>query len=476
MKDVWIKKLGEHRGSPRIFLDGPQAVRAGFAPGERFEVVVDAAGKRIMLQKNRDGSRVVSARERGGKTHPVIDINSKDLLSLFEGMDALRVVVSDDKVVLLPLASEIKKQERITRLVDKLQSGEPLKIGSLAHGGGILTHAIHQGLQDAGVECELAFANEIREDLLQHAAEHNDAWGEGTAAINLPMQEITSDDWLLAQLGKLEVLEVGQPCSGASKAGKAKRGAGHTESHPEVGHLVYSTLMLISKTQPAAVLIECVPEYAVSASADIMRLQLRDLGFVVHESILQGKDFGSLENRIRWCCVAVTQGVEFSFENLAPAVREVRTLADVLDASIGADDPMWRAVEYLKDKRERDEAKGSRFLMQFVEPTDSEVPTIRKAYWKGGSTDPRLRHPTDPELSRLLTHDEVARIKGVDPVLIEGLSRTQAIEVLGQGIVYEPFRAAAQRLGQALLKAADDSAELDMGSSQVARRRERMTG
>lgn len=258
------------------------------------------------------------------------------------------------------LSSEIKKQERITRLVGKLQSGEPLKIGSLAHGGGILTHAVHQGLKDAGVECELAFANEIREDLLQHAMEHNTAWGEGTAAINVPMQEITSDDWLLGQLGRLEVLEVGQPCSGASKAGKAKRGAGHTESHPEVGHLVYSTLMLISKTQPAAVLIECVPEYAVSASADVLRLQLRDLGFVTDEAVLQGKDFGSLENRIRWCCVAVTQGVEFSFEQLAPVVREVKTLADVLDHSIGPDHPMWRAVEYLKDKRERDAAKGWR--------------------------------------------------------------------------------------------------------------------
>ncbi|MEJ8837723.1 DNA cytosine methyltransferase [Ramlibacter sp. AN1133] len=439
--------------------------------------MVDHAGKRVMLQKNRDGSRTVSAKERHGKTYPVIDINSRELLALFDGMDAVRVVVGDDKVVLLPLASEIKKRERITRLVGKLQAGEPLKIGSLAHGGGILTHAVHQGLQDAGIEADLAFANEIREDLLLHAIEHNDAWGEKTAAINVPMQEIAGgDEWLLGQLGKLEVLEVGQPCSGASKAGKAKRGAGLTESHPEVGHLVFSTLVIIAKTQPAAVLIECVPEYALSASAAILRTQLLDMGYVSHERILQGRDFGSLENRIRWCCVAVTQGVEFDFEQLEPAVREVKTLSDILDPSIGPDHPMWRAVEYLKAKRERDAAKGSRFLMQFVEPSDPEVPTIRKSYWKGGSTDPRLRHPSDPELSRLLTHEEVARVKGVDALLIEGLSRTQAIELLGQAIVYEPFRAAAQRLGEALLKAADSAVELDMGGSQVARRRERMTG
>jgi DNA (cytosine-5)-methyltransferase 1 len=174
--------------------------------------------------------------------------------------------------------------------------------------------------------------------------------------------------------------------------------------------------------------------------------------------------------------VAVTAGVEFSFESLAPAVREVRTLADVLDPAIGPDDPMWRAVEYLKAKRERDEQKGSRFHMQYMEPGDAQVPVIRKGYAKGGSTDARLKHPNDPALSRLLTHEEVARVKGVDASLVEGLSRTQAIEVLGQGIVYEPFRAAAQRLGEALLHAAERAADADLGGSPVARRRERMTG
>jgi DNA (cytosine-5)-methyltransferase 1 len=114
--------------------------------------------------------------------------------------------------------------------------------------------------------------------------------------------------------------------------------------------------------------------------------------------------------------------------------------------------------------------------MQFVQPTDSQVPVLRKAYYKGGSTDPRLVHPTDPERSRLFTHGEVARIKGVDETLVQGLSRTQAIEVLGQGIVYEPFRAAAQRIGEALLRAAERVDEADLGTSQVARRRERMTG
>lgn len=478
MKDVWIKRVGEHRGSPRIFLDGPQAVRAGFAPGERFDVVVDEEGQGVVIAKNADGSRVVSARKKGEQRLPVIDINSGELLQLFEGMDAIRVVVAEDRVFLLPLASELKRRERLERLVGKLERGQALAVGSLAHGGGVLAHAVHQGLQDAGIECELAFANEIRDDLLTHALEHNDAWSPRTGALAVPMQELVQDDWLMQQLPKLEILEAGQPCSGASKAGKAARGASNTEAHPEVGHLVFSTLAIIAKTQPAAVLIECVPEYAKSGSADILRYQLRDAGYDTHEAILEGHDFGSLENRIRWCLVAVTRGIEFSFEQLAPAVRVVRTVREVLDA-VPLDDPMWRPVTYLKEKRERDEAKGSRFLMQYVYEDSTSVPTIRKCYQKGGSSDPRLVHPTNPELSRLFTEGEIARIKGIQPHLIEGLSRSVATQVMGQGIVYAPFRAAAKRIGEALRNAVHAYREGlidDDDDSEVSRRRERMTG
>jgi DNA (cytosine-5)-methyltransferase 1 len=232
------------------------------------------------------------------------------------------------------------------------------------------------------------------------------------------------------------------------------------------------------------VMIECVTEYAVSASADVLRLQFRDMGYDFHEAVLEGRDFGSLENRIRWCCVAVTRGIEFSFENLAPHVRVVKHLADVLDPTIGPDHPSWRPVTYLKEKRERDAAKGSRFLMQYVYEDSTSVPTIRKSYQKGGSSDPRLVHPTNPELSRLLTEQEIARIKGIDPTLIEGLSRSVATQVMGQGIVYEPFRAAAQRVGEAVLAACEQFREGRGGppaapaeeGSEVARRRQRMTG
>lgn len=477
MKDVWIKKVGAARGRPRIFFDGLQAVRAGFAPGEKFHVNVD--GSKVVLTKADDGSRVVSTRRKNDEDLPVIDLNSPDLLAVFEGMDAIRVVVGEGRVFLLPLASEARKVERLDRLKKRLGSGEPLAAGSLAHGGGVLAHAIHTGLQDAGVSCDLAFVNEIREDLMVHAMESNDAWSDRTAALAVPMQELAQDEWLMSQLPKLELLEMGLPCSGASLAGHTKKGLSKMEDHAEVGHLVYSALAILSKTNPAVVLFENVERYADTASAQILRHQLRDMGYITHEAVLDGADFGCLEKRQRWCMVAVTKGIEFSFENLAPALRVVRTLAPVIDPTIGLDDPRWREVAYLKAKQVRNAQTGDGFKMQFVSPDSTSVPTLRKGYHKSGSTDARLVHPENPALSRLLTAAEHARVKGVPEEIVEGLSETTAHELLGQGIVYEPFRAAGERVGFHLLeffaRSMGDGAQ-EAHESQVALRRQRIAG
>jgi DNA (cytosine-5)-methyltransferase 1 len=497
MKDVFIKGIGTHRGSPRVFLDGPQAVRAGFAPGEKFEVKVD--GQRVVLTKAADGSRTVSSRKKGDAQLPVIDINSKELLAAFEGMDSLRVVVGDGQVYLLPLASEIKKRERFDRLARKIAQGQPLAAGSIAHGGGVLAHAIHRGLNDAGIETDLAFVNELREDLIEHAMGANDAWkggdvGQRTAALSVPMQELVQDDWAMDRLPLLEILEMGLPCSGASRAGAAKRGLDMMESHPEVGHLVYAALVILNKTQPAVVLLENVPTYANTASAQILRQQLRDMGYKCQEAVLEGQDFGCLENRVRWCLVATTRGVDFDFENIQPKVRVVRRLQDVLE-DIGPDDPRWRSMLGLKLKQERDAAKGSNFKMQVVSPGDTAIGTLRKGYHKGGSTDPLLQHPDDPELLRLLTAEEHSRVKGVPVHLIEGLSQTVAHQLLGQGIVYEPFRAVGERIGERVKSAmaarraqqhdqqggqgaagADGANADDADEASVRIRRMRMTG
>ncbi len=444
----YVKKVGQNRGAPRVWLEGTEAARAGFVPGQRFDITVQ--GRTVVLQANPDGSRVVSGKKVGERNNPVIDINSKELLAIFDGMAAIRVVVKKDEIYLLPLASELKKQERFLRLREKMENGEPLTMGSLSHGGGVLSHAIHSGLKEAGVVSTLAFANEIRPELLEHASLHNDAWSNETMVLAAPMQELAFDERGMAHIPKVDILEMGLPCSGASKAGRSKRGLEHPEAHPHVGHLVVAALVIVNKSNAAVVLLENVPEYATSASADILRNQLRDMGYNTHERILNGKEWGTLENRNRWCMVAVTQGINFDFDQLVAPGENHRTISDVLDDSIGPDDPRWRSFDYLKAKEIRDAEKGNSFSMQVVSPGDEKVPTLRKGYHKGGSTDPLLQHPDNPDLLRQFTAEEHARIKQVPEALIAGMSNTVAHELLGQGIVYPPFQSVGAHVGDAL--------------------------
>ena len=457
LKGYYIKKLGQNRGSPRVWLEGSQPLLAGFAPGTRFDIRVQ--DKTVVLQANPDGSRIVSAKRIGERDNPVIDINSRELLAVFDGMAAVRVVVKDGEIALLPLASEIKKQRRFNRIKEKLEAGEPLAMGSLYHGIGVLSHAIHAGLAQAGVPARLNLISEIEEHLVEHAREHNDAWSIDTRPYCASISELAFDERGLASLPKVDILEIGQPCVGASPSGLARRALAHAEAHPDVGHLLVSTLIIIGRTEPAVVVLENVPAYSSTPSADILRLQLRDLGYVTHERILRGADWNTIESRDRWCLLAVSDGIQFDFDQLLPPPHLDRTLSEALDP-IADDDPRWSAMAGLKAKMVTDRAKGSSFKMQIYDADSPHIGTVTKGYGKIRSTDPKIQHPTSPDLLRQLTPAEHARVKGVPPHLIEGLSATVAHEGLGQSIVYAPFKDVGQHVGNALNRLA--------GRAQVA--------
>jgi DNA (cytosine-5)-methyltransferase 1 len=460
MKAYETTKIGTNRGCPRLWLQGRKPRAAGFLPGQRFNARKDEERGMLVLELSDIGSRMVSRKVKGDTEVPIIDINSMEVLSVLSGHETVRVIVQQRRIIIMPLASEIAKTERLDRLQRKLQSGEPLSVGSLSHGGGVLTHALHAGLQDAGVATHLAFANDIRPELLEQAGEHNSAWSESTIALAAPMQELAFDAWAMGQLPKVEIMEAGIPCSGASVAGRAKRGLQHPEAHPEVGHLVVAFLAIIAKVQPAVVLLENVKPYMATASMSIIRNQLRDFGYEIHEEVLQAADWNVLEHRERMCMVAVTEGLSFDFSDLQRPEKQERRIAEVLD-DVPDDAACWSEMQGLKAKQERDKEAGKGFAMQIVSGSDTSCPVITKGYSKVRSTDPKLRHPTNPDLLRQFTPAEHARLKG-DPVqLIMGIPATLAHELLGQSICYEPFRAVAALTGASIKNAKRSSSECE---------------
>jgi DNA (cytosine-5)-methyltransferase 1 len=451
MKRYIVRALREHKGHPRVYLDIAAIAIAGFEPGKTYVRSSNPEKGTLTLRLQDNGTHVVSRKSlANGKVLPVIDINSSDILKSFEGQQAVRIVIGTNTITILPIASEVHRAERTRRLAENIAQGR-IVTGSLSHGGGILDHAAENGLQIAGLSAQLVMANEIDEDLLANSQSVNDVWKANTIAIAAPMQELVQDEWAMGKLPKVDLLAVGIPCSGASRAGASKRGLNMMESHPEVGHLAASLLMVIQRIQPAAIVVECVPEYQLTASAQIIRQHLRDCAYDVQEVILSAKDFGCLENRKRWFMVAATNGITINLQGLEPINATTGTLADCLDP-IGEDSPEWRSFDYLKQKEVRDAEKGNGFGMQVITSESTSVPVLRKGYHKGGSTDPLLAHPSNPDLLRQLTVAEHARVKGVPSHLVAGLTKTDGHILLGQGVAYKPVLALFERIGQEIVR------------------------
>jgi len=443
-------KVGQAHGAPRVWLEGKRLAKAGFQIGAKY--LLSVGNHCVTLKIAADGERVVSAKKKAGEELPLIDLNSAKALGLFEGLERLRVIVRKDEIHLLPLASQKKAAERLARIAGKISRGEPLKVGSLCHGGGTTSYAMHEGMAEGGVVTKLAFANDHEPEVLMHASEVNPAWSDDTVAVAAPMQEIVTDEWLLGRLGYVDLLEAGIPCTAASLSGRSKKGLKMAEEDPDAGHLVVPFLALVERLQPAVIVVENVVPYQSTASAHLIRHTLRDWGYNVAEAVLDAQDFGSIEARKRLALVATTAGLLFDFNLVQKDPREHR-LAEVLEA-IAPDAECWSEMGYLRTKEERDAAAGKGFRMQIVGPESTKIGTIGADYQKNRSTEPKVRHPVQGDaLLRLLTPIEHARIKGVPDAMIAGMPATRAHHLLGNGVSVQAFRALAVALAKCLVDA-----------------------
>lgn len=442
---VAIHEIGQNKGKPRVWLQGEMLASAGFAPQTRYEI--NHREGALVLVRDARGYRNVSGKPKHDREVPVIDLNSDKVLSAFAGLEHVKVIYRENEIEIVPVASELRARERRERAESRMQAGLPLIMGSVAHGAGVLDHAMHAGLKAEGVNCELGFANEIRHDLMDQSMRVNEVWTKNTIGLTAPLQEIAFDESVLRKLPQIDILCGGLPCSGASVAGLAKRKLAHPEAHPLVGHLVVGYLALIMRTNPAVVVLEQVPNYMTSASMDLIRNQLRDMQYEIHETIVDGGDWNCLEHRKRMVMVAVTKGMQFDFAMLQRPVKVARTVGEILEP-IAADDPRWSVMAGLKAKAIRDKESGKSFAMQTFTADSDHVCTLTKGLSKNRSTDPKWIHPENPELLRVPTATEHARCKNVPEHLIEGLSETIAHEALGQSINYPPFVSVARLVAE----------------------------
>ena len=430
----YIAQTVRNISSRRIYLDGEYLLLAGFTPGAPY--TVETKGARITLVLNKGLYRVCKKVKRG-KEVSVIDLNSRRILGCLDGLESVRIVIAQGVIHILPLSVVIRHQERMGRLAENLAKGV-ISTASVAAGAVVMGLAIHEGLVKEGFTPSMVYCCEARPDVWALARNNNPVVLPGTIGIVAPMQEAINDEWFAGKIPRTDVLEFSIPCSGASRAGRSKLKTSCAEEHPDVGHLVHAALQYVTRSNPAVVIWENVPEYAETASGYILRYQLRDMGYKTHETVLVGSDYNCLENRRRWCLVATSPGIEFDFALLEKPLGAVRNLSEILD-EIPDDDPRWSKMQGLKDKEVRDKTAGKGFAMQIFDPTSTRISTITKGYAKVRSPDPKIAHPTNPDMLRQLTPSEHARIKGIPEGLIAGASSTLAHEVLGQSVLFAPF-------------------------------------
>lgn len=445
MATIVNAKLGEHRGKPRVWLEGYKLLREGYSPGTKFDL--ELKDSQIVLRVKEEGKFTVSKRERNGRVTPIIDLNAQELATVFDGVEMLRVFIRQGAILISAHHQHERVVERVNRLTSKLEKGEPLSVCSLFHGGGVLDKAIHAGFKRSGIASSIAVAVEMEGSYLDSSLANNpELWDQNSIAIESPIQAVN----LSRQPTQVDLLIGGIPCTGASKSGRSKNKLEFAESHEDAGALFFNFLEFVKALNPAVVLIENVPEYQKTASMTVIRSVLSSLGYSLQERILDGNEFGVIEARKRLCVVAVSHGIDgFDLEQVQPVRTKESCINDILEP-IPLDSQRWKSFDYLAEKELRDKAAGKGFARQLLAGAETFCGTVGKGYSKCRSTEPFIVHPEQSELSRLFTPVEHCRIKGIPEELIDGLSDTTAHEILGQSVVYPAFEALASSLGNSL--------------------------
>lgn len=408
-------KIGEHRGAPRIYIEGDYLLRAGFAPSQLIEARFRQGRGTLRLSEN--GSRRVSQK---GKGRPVIDINSRVLRDAFGDVQTLQIIVKSGEIVLTPLRSE-------QRRADRCRNG---KEGAIYAGGGLFTKAA----QLAGFKP--GFAIELNPDY----AEVYERNFPDSLMFNMSVADVP-----LCELPQVELLTIGIPCELYSNIRTITRGTGRKRDRsqvPEAQHidadLTMWAALIVERVNPATVIIEEAKEWIDTGAGWMMRYFLQRLGYHVEARIIDAVDFGELMHRRRTVMIATSND-----EVIWPfASRSSRTLGDIFETPEKVEGEWFDAKSkpWLFEHWKKQGARGNGFEAVKVTAESESVKAVTKRYLSGQGDGTVIAHPTRPGVFRWFTLVELRRLFGVPESFILPEAKTRAGEVLGQGVIVSLFR------------------------------------
>jgi len=422
---VSYQTIGSNKDRPRLWIEGVKLGAAGFTRGARYAIAFQ--NKRMVLSLCENGTRTVSGKSRNGRDIPIMDIALKELEDHFGSGSRVRVVFTAGQIEVSLHHETAAQMDRESRF-RKAMAAKRLTEASMFTGGGISTHAVHTAIKDHGHDAKLAWVVDAELRYLQAGYAGNYAITDDTVALIGRAEEIET-----AFFSPVDVLSFSMPCSGFSKAGRAKHGKA-PESH-EGAAALFGTMNAIRAANPAVLISENVAEAQSSPAYVLLRAELERLGYEIFERIMDSSDTGSLENRKRYWFIALSKGLSegFNFDMLHEATRAPkRKISDIFETNVP--ESSWADNQYLKDKAVRDAAAGKGFARQLLTGEETGCGTIGRFYMKRRSTEPFVTRPDGKE--RLLTPVEHARVKSAPDELVANLAPTLAHEILGQSIDY----------------------------------------
>lgn len=433
VEQVTYTQVKAHKGGARLWIEGAKLVTSGFTRGSRYNRHITDG--RIDLKLHPEGEFKVSGRERNGKEIPIIDMALGKHTDKFPDGTRIRAVFVAGQINITLHHEDANKARREERFKKNLLDNT-LTEASACTGGGISTAAIHQAMEDAGINSKVAFVVDCELKYLQSAFAQNFAITDDTLAIEAKLEEVECH-----LLPEVDVFSFSLPCAGFSISGKSKHGLS-PEDHS--GTSLFGIRNIIAATNPAVIVSENVTQAKGSPMYTLLLLELQRLGYDVIEGVLDNTFTGTFENRPRYWFIAYSRGLPA--ECFADAFNfrlgaRYSHLAQLMDTDVP--DEMWADNQYLKDKQIRDAEAGKGFATrQLLDGSATKVGTIGRYYNKRRSTEPFIVNGTGQE--RLLTLAEHARCKSVPERLVAQCNATTGHEILGQSIdylqAYEPVR------------------------------------
>lgn len=417
--------VSEHRNAHRVWIENLMLARSGFVGGASYNRRVSDDGETITLELTENGALTVSQTTAG---IPIIEVKNKTVTSIFGGHERVIAEYKFGVVVIKPHHICKLSEERVKRFKENLRKGT-LQEGTFCAGAGMSTLGIHEGFKRNGVGINTAWVLDRDQRFLNIAMRNNPAITANTAVMCSSMEEVDP-----SRITPVDIFQFSMSCKVHSRASRSKQKRAVAEDHGDSAGL-YGIFKVLEPVNPAIIISENVPEAKESASFIMLKAVLEELNYNVYEMILDNKQSGSFENRRRYWLVAVDKNLpEIAIDEIPQYGRRFETFSDVVQAAPQSEPTTW---SYPTEKRlakiERDLEKGNGFS-NMPKLTDASVsaPCVRAEYSKRGSTDVMVAG--EGEAFRPLTPEEHCLLKSAPLSLINGVNKTLAHFILGQGV------------------------------------------